>query len=88
MIGMFMRNQHRIQLLDIFADRRQTRLNLLAAQAGVHEKAGSFGGNKRTIARTAAGENANFNYGNLQRGRGSRPVPALRAGRSPALLVG
>jgi len=50
-----MRNQDAIERFDILRDGRQSRLDFLAAQAGIDKDARAFGGDERGIPRAAAG---------------------------------
>jgi hypothetical protein len=56
-------HQNGIQCADVFADQSQPARDLAPAQPSVHQDARAVGGDKSRIARTAAGENADFDDG-------------------------
>jgi hypothetical protein len=59
---MLVRDEDRVQLFGIFLDGGQAGENVALAQARVDEDARFFGADESGISRTAAGENADFNY--------------------------
>ena len=62
MIGMFVRDQDRVQLLGVFVNSRQPGDHVAFAQPGVHQDARFFGTDEGGVSRTAAGENADLDY--------------------------
>jgi hypothetical protein len=59
-IGMFVGNEDGIERRDIFADGSQALGDFAAAEAGIDQNAGAVRRDKNRVARTAAGEDANF----------------------------
>lgn len=59
-VGVLVSNEDAVQIVELFADRVEARHDFFSAQASVHEDACTPGGDKRRIARTAGGENADF----------------------------
>jgi hypothetical protein len=57
---MLVRDQNRIQLFGVLADRGQPRQNVAPAQTGIDEEARFFGADEGGISRAAAGENADL----------------------------
>jgi hypothetical protein len=72
---MFMRDKNGVQIVDVFADGRQSFSDLPPAQAGINQNPGALAGDKGGVSRTAARQYADFYDGIL---RLARPeVPAL-----------
>ena len=59
-IRMFVGHDDASRLLGVFAGRRQSRENFLAAQSRIHEDSRASGADKRTVAGTRTCENPNL----------------------------
>ena len=59
MVGVLVRDQDGIEGFAVFADGRQSRVDLLAAEPRVHQDARALGGDEGGVPRAAAGQNTN-----------------------------
>ena len=75
-IRMLVGNYHRINGFGAFSNGGQPFKGRFPAQSRVHQDAGSFGADESTVARAAACEDTDFDYGFL-------PISTLVAHRRP-----
>jgi hypothetical protein len=62
-IGMLVRDQDGVQHFGVFVDQGEPRESFALAEAGVNQDARFFGADEGGVSRTAAGEDADFDYG-------------------------